>query len=312
MQGIHRFSAIFAVFALFTSVAPAADGDSETSVIISIADQRLLVVRDGMWVAKYPISTSKFGVGDSMGSYKTPLGKLRVCSKVGDGLPLGSVLNHRSATGEILPVNAKGRDPIVTRILWLEGLEACNERARARGIYIHGTVEEAKIGKPVSYGCIRMKSEDVIEIFDGLPVGTIVNIQQDKLPRLKRWTPPPPTPTIIVSREPVKPAPVAEKKPEKVIAQTNPTEKEAPHFVTASSRSVTIVDSVPEKADPRTQREVSKPVTVASNSSIPTRGPSLVIKSSGWAEDKMIPADAGAAAALKGSILFADLPGSKN
>ena len=204
--------------------------EAAPEVIISIAEQKLMVVRDGMWTHKFRISTSKFGLGDSFGSYKTPLGKLRVCDKIGSGLTAGSVIKRRHATGEILPVNAAGRDPIVTRILWLEGLEPGNEHAKARGIYIHGTVEESKIGDPVSYGCIRMKSREVIEIYDTVPIGTLVTIQNDRLPRLRRWAPTPDS-TIIAANKPA-PAgddhpsvkPVGEKiEPEKEVHRT--TEK---------------------------------------------------------------------------------------
>jgi hypothetical protein len=163
----------------------------ETEIVVSVAEQKLALVRDGGLVKKYPVSTSKFGIGDSFNSYRTPLGRLRVCNKIGDDLALGAVLKSRSATGEILPANAPGRDPIVTRILWLEGLESCNANAKSRGIYIHGTVEENKLGQPVSYGCIRMRSRDVVELFDEIPVGTPVSIVADRFPRFQKATPKP-------------------------------------------------------------------------------------------------------------------------
>ena len=82
-------------------------------VLISVADQKMLVLREGGWVKKYKISTSRFGIGDTFGSYKTPAGRLRVWEKLGGDLPSGAVIKHREATGEILPANAPGRDPIV-------------------------------------------------------------------------------------------------------------------------------------------------------------------------------------------------------
>jgi lipoprotein-anchoring transpeptidase ErfK/SrfK len=124
----------------------------------------------------YPISTSKFGLGDGAGTYATPLGTLEVAAKVGDGAPTGAVFKGQHFTGEVLRPNAPGRDPIVTRILHLRGLDACNSRAFDRGIYIHGTTEEFKIGRPASYGCIRMKSKDVVRVFDSVPVGTKIEI----------------------------------------------------------------------------------------------------------------------------------------
>ena len=170
-------------------------------IVISVAEQKLAVLKDGGLVRKYPISTSKFGLGDAYNSYKTPLGRLRVSDKIGDGLPYGSVLKSRNATGEILPVNAPGRDPIVTRILWLEGLESCNAAAKSRGIYIHGTVEESRLGQPVSYGCIRMRSVDVVELFDETPIGTPVEIIEARFPRFRKATAQPEI--LIASRETV-------------------------------------------------------------------------------------------------------------
>lgn len=171
-------------------------------ILISVADQRLTVVRDGGWVAKYRISTSRFGIGDSFGSYKTPLGQLKVCDKVGESLASGTVIKHRVATSEVLPVNAAGRDPIVTRVIWLDGLEEQNRNAKARGIYIHGTTEEKRIGKPVSWGCVRMRSCDVVEMFTHIPVGTRVAIIAGKQPKLGKFVAPPP-PVIIASNSAV-------------------------------------------------------------------------------------------------------------
>lgn len=170
-------------------------------IIVSVADQRLTVVRDGGWVAKYRISTSRFGIGDSLGSYKTPLGQFRVCDKVGESLTSGTVIRHRVATSEVLPVNAAGRDPIVTRVIWLEGLEEQNRNAKSRGIYIHGTTEEKWIGKPVSWGCVRMRSRDVVEMFTHIPVGTRVAIIAGKQPKLPKYVPQ--APPIIASNSTV-------------------------------------------------------------------------------------------------------------
>lgn len=157
-------------------------------IVVSVAEQKMALVQDGVVVKKFLISTSRFGVGDKYGSYRTPLGKLRVCDKVGDKQPQGAVFKKRVPTGEILPVNSPGRDPIVTRILWLDGTEPGNARARERGIYIHGTPVERQIGRPVSYGCIRMRSCDVVEVYDAVPVGTPVTITMERLPRPKTWS----------------------------------------------------------------------------------------------------------------------------
>ena len=99
-----------------------------------------------------------------------------VAQKVGANFPEGAVFKGRRPTGEVLKPNAKGRDPIVTRILYLRGMEPQNASAFERAIYIHGTPEEKRIGKPASYGCVRMKSRDVVKVFNAAPVGTVVEI----------------------------------------------------------------------------------------------------------------------------------------
>src|SRR5690349_10244625 len=106
---------------------------------VSVADQKMAVYRRGQEIARYDVSTSKFGLGDNPGSNGTPLGKLEVAKKIGQGAPVGMKFKSRKPTGEIVPINAPGRDPIVTRILWLKGLEPQNRRAYGRTIYIHGT-----------------------------------------------------------------------------------------------------------------------------------------------------------------------------
>ncbi len=179
LSRVSHLSCVFLASLLATFTASAS-----TSIVVSVADQKLALVRDGEKISEYKISTSKFGVGDRMGSYSTPLGKLEVADRIGAGLSVGAVLKGRHATGEVLPVNAQGRDPIVTRILHLRGLEPCNENAFQRGIYIHGTPVERLIGKPESWGCIRMRSKDVIALFDAVPVGTPVEIMDEPIRRL--------------------------------------------------------------------------------------------------------------------------------
>jgi hypothetical protein len=201
VQGFSKtiIGASWAALCLFGAGALAEEYVPTTSVVISVAEQKLAILKDGGLIKKYPISTSKFGLGDSFGSYKTPLGRLRVCQKIGDDLTAGAVLKQRHATGEVLPVNAPGRDPIVTRIIWLDGLEPQNQHARSRGIYIHGTVEESKIGEPVSYGCIRMRSKDVVEVFEEVPLDTAVTIMVEKFPRYAKYTPPKPAKQTVIA-----------------------------------------------------------------------------------------------------------------
>ena len=156
--------------------------DTRHRLIVSVPDQKMLVLTDGKPEAIFAVSTSKFGTGDREGSYATPLGKFLVRMKIGMGKPLGTVFHSRVPTGEILKPNAPGRDPIVTRILWLEGMEPGNRNAFSRGIYIHGTPQEKLLGRPASYGCIRMKSSDVAGLCDRVTTGATVRIIPDHLP----------------------------------------------------------------------------------------------------------------------------------
>src|SRR5437016_5921228 len=155
-------------------------------LIISIRDQKLMLMENGGRVAIYPVSTSKYGLGDFRGKMTTPLGYLMVAKKIGDNAPVGAVFHHRRLTGEVLQPNAPGRDPVTTRIIWLTGLEAQNAQAFHRGIYIHGTPEEKTIGQPASYGCIRMKAADVAVLYNRVRLGTLVQITPEHLPKVNR------------------------------------------------------------------------------------------------------------------------------
>ena len=172
-----------AMFAVFCTIASDASTLS-TEVIVSVPDQVIAIVDHGHLIARYPISTSKFGIGDSAGSYRTPLGTLFVSGKFGDKLPPGAVIKNRVPTGEVVGVNTPGRDAIVARVIWLRGMEAQNRGARERCIYIHGTPEEGRIGKPASFGCIRMRSRDVIALYDSVHIGMHVTITQKQMSNL--------------------------------------------------------------------------------------------------------------------------------
>ena len=150
--------------------------DLQHHVVVSVKDQRLALIDHGTLVATYPVSTSKYGLGDWLGSCRTPLGEFEVAQKIGDGVPPGTVFKDRRRTGEIVQPDATGRDPIVTRILWLRGREFQNANAFRRDIYIHGTPEERNIGLPVSYGCVRMRSDDVINLYNLIGKGAQVTI----------------------------------------------------------------------------------------------------------------------------------------
>jgi lipoprotein-anchoring transpeptidase ErfK/SrfK len=166
-----------AAFLITSCVAP----DTQHHVIISVPQQRMAVLDNGVLIATYPVSTSKFAIGDAPGSRATPLGELRIEKKIGGNAPSGTVFKDRRPTGEVLVPDAPGRDPIVTRILWLRGLEGQNANAYSRYIYIHGTPEERNIGKPASYGCIRMRSRDVIQLYDIVGWGAKVTILNEPL-----------------------------------------------------------------------------------------------------------------------------------
>ena len=181
---LRSFARLLAAAALVLLGASCASVDRRHQVIISIPEQRMALLEDGAALATYPVSTSKFGLGDFPGTSWTPLGKLEIAKKIGGGAPSGAAFKDRRRTGEIVPPDAPGRDIIVTRILWLRGEEAQNARAYSRYIYIHGTPEERNIGLPVSYGCIRMRSADVIELFDVVGRGAKVEIANQPLEQL--------------------------------------------------------------------------------------------------------------------------------
>ena len=164
----------YLLLALF--LASCAAPDIQHHIVISTRDQTLALLDRGTLLATYPVSTSKFGLGDRPGSRFTPLGQLQIAEKVGDNAPPGAVFKDRRRTGEIVLANSPGRDPIVTRILWLRGLESQNANAFARDIYIHGTPEEWRIGSPASYGCIRMRSSDVAQLYNIVGIGAAVTI----------------------------------------------------------------------------------------------------------------------------------------
>ena len=164
----------YLLLALF--LASCAAPDTQHHIVISTRDQKLALLDRGALLATYSVSTSKFGLGDRPGSRFTPLGQLQIAEKVGDNAPPGAVFIDRRRTGEIVLANSPGRDPIVTRILWLRGLESQNANAFARDIYIHGTPEEWRIGSAASYGCIRMRSTDIVQLYNIVGIGAAVTI----------------------------------------------------------------------------------------------------------------------------------------
>ncbi len=169
-------AALVSSWALSSCGTQMAGKDDRHKMIVSVRDQKMVLVRDGKTVKSYKVSTSKFGLGDVPGSHQTPLGHMQVVKKIGGAAPQGAVFKNRRRTGEILKPNSPGRDPIVTRILWLKGMEKRNQNAFHRTIYIHGTPEEKRLGKPASFGCIRMSSRDVADLYGRVGYGADVFI----------------------------------------------------------------------------------------------------------------------------------------
>ncbi len=151
----------------------------EFSLRISVPTQTLELWQGDSLLKTYPVSTSKFGEGTEPGSFRTPPGHLRVARKIGDDLPKGAVLKERQWTGSVWSPNDPYQDDsdlILSRILWLEGLDQENNNTLDRFIYIHGTNQEYLLGKPASHGCVRMGNDDIADLFDRIPEGTDVTI----------------------------------------------------------------------------------------------------------------------------------------
>ena len=146
------------------------------SIHVSIRDQQLILKENEEPIRTYPVSTSRFGIGTEEGSFKTPTGRFRVAEKIGSDMPKGTVFVGRVPLrpNEALPLTL---DLVTSRILWLDGLDEQNANTRDRYVYIHGTKHEDKIGMTASHGCVRMRNEDVIELFEMVDEGTPVVIE---------------------------------------------------------------------------------------------------------------------------------------
>lgn len=157
-----------------------------TELKIDVGTQTLTLLEDARVVASYPVSTAANGCGQRLGSGCTPLGRHRIRIKIGTGCPENAVFVGRRHTGEIYsPELAAGhpqRDWILSRVLWLTGLEPGRNRGGEvdtlrRFIYIHGCPDSEPMGRPASHGCIRMRNADLIELFDRVEIGTPVSIE---------------------------------------------------------------------------------------------------------------------------------------
>ena len=157
-------------------------------IVVNVGKQLLYCIDDeDNILTEYPVSTSKFGLGNQNGSFKTPLGKHYIKHKIGGGFPLNEVFVGRQPQGvleELITAKQTLPDDLITsRILWLEGQEPGVNQGEGidsyqRYIYIHGTHEEEKIGEPASHGCVRMRNKDVVELFDRVDEGCSVLIQE--------------------------------------------------------------------------------------------------------------------------------------
>ncbi|HEV3210309.1 MAG TPA: L,D-transpeptidase [Chthoniobacterales bacterium] len=142
-------------------------------IVIDAKTQLLKLFSDQREAFSAPVSTSRAGLGFEPGSFKTPTGLFRIYQKIGQNARIGTIFKGR------VPVEdppSSDDDLITTRILWLDGLERENANTKERYIYIHGTNQESLVGQPVSHGCIRMRNDDIIRLFDMVPMDTWVEI----------------------------------------------------------------------------------------------------------------------------------------
>ena len=163
----------------YTSAAYPSETLSEF-LYVGIRRQKMYHIKNNKIFSTYPVSTSSKGAGNNVGSFKTPTGLHFIAEKIGDNAPVATLFINKKNTGKVVPINitevSSYKDEITSRVLSLKGLQQGINKGKkydtfARGIYIHGTSDEASIGKPSSHGCIRMKNDDIIELFDLLSVG---------------------------------------------------------------------------------------------------------------------------------------------
>jgi len=157
----------------------------DSLIVVKVSSQRLFLLKRGKIEEIYHVSTSAYGTGSKVNSFKTPLGRHKISEKIGKGLPKGAILKGRRWTGAIAniiqePIDTEF-DVVTSRILWLTGLEQGKNLgpgvdSKSRYIYIHGTAEEGLIGKPASDGCVRMYNADVIALFNKVDLNTEVLI----------------------------------------------------------------------------------------------------------------------------------------
>ena len=194
LRDITRNKAVFIILLslLLTLRCPIQSRANELIITIDVSRQKLFLFENVPFenpklIKVYPVSTSKYGVGNENSSMKTPLGTHFIAEKIGDGAKIGTIFELCESTGGIAEIYTDAKDieedVITTRILWLRGIvpgvnEGEGVDSYNRHIYIHGSPEEGLIGTPVSNGCIRMKNKDIIELFDSISEGTLVGIHE--------------------------------------------------------------------------------------------------------------------------------------
>jgi len=193
-RNITRNKAVFIILFILplTIRCPIQSRAEEFLITIDVSRQKLFLFENISFenpklIKTYPVSTSKYGVGNEKNSMKTPLGTHFIAEKIGDGAKIGTIFELCENTGEIAEIYTDAKDikedVITTRILWLKGIvpgvnEGEGVDSYNRHIYIHGSPEEGLIGTPASNGCIRMKNKDIIELFDSISEGTLVGIHE--------------------------------------------------------------------------------------------------------------------------------------
>ncbi|MCX6959903.1 MAG: L,D-transpeptidase [Verrucomicrobia bacterium] len=140
-------------------------------LVLDVGAQRLDLEQPDGNILSYPVSTSKYGLGTQEGSFRTPTGRFRIHAKFGGNAPAWMCFQGREPTG-VIATPGGDEDLILSRILWLEGLDPENSNTRDRYIYIHGTNQEELIGTPASHGCVRLRNDQMIELFDLVEEGT--------------------------------------------------------------------------------------------------------------------------------------------
>lgn len=161
------------------------DTKFDTFIYVAVKKQKLYLIGDGLVIDEFTVSTAANGIGSTLGSFKTPVGLHRIAEKVGDDLPINTIISQKVSTGVVATIDTSGHDTgqdvITTRVLHLDGMEddvnkGGQSDSYSRGIFIHGTQEEGRLGSAASKGCIRMANEEIMALFEKVEVDTFVII----------------------------------------------------------------------------------------------------------------------------------------